>query len=489
LESHAAYLQSIDSTSFQNVQQVVWGLKIQWLLNSPLVWGAALSMLHPLAWLGLCLLYPHYRWVRIIFFWNPYTRWGLGLGYVHFALIKIPFLRNRFFGPYWRALLTDANLTAFDDIMYMKDVTVWDEQEQYALSIHDAIPAIPGQILLEGASGLGKSMFVRYLLKYCTKPVVYLPAEKCTEGVVEAILPKLQGECRDARFLRALVCEGALDLCIDGLDAISTRNQVKVTHFLTKSCRGNVLVATQSTERMAWETYAIYCMRPLRQDQIEGFLRLCYRLLPEDVPMSRAEYVLVCDAYLQQVLDTTMSEEETTLRDQVLTNPMNLTLVALLCAYRKSPDMKHLAEQCYQLIVMAYQRQHEEQSFPLTQFSERIYRMRLNDEGIIPYQRFEKEIDCMVKYALILSRTSFDIYGTPVTEWYFRHETIADFFILQAFLEGNSHRIDRHLGDSRFKGVYALLDAAGIVDTEELQTLSYSVHPTESSVYPVSRTT
>jgi hypothetical protein len=108
--------------------------------------------------------------------------------------------------------------------------------------------------------------------------------------------------------------------------------------------------------------------------------------------------------------------------------------------------------------------------------------MRLNDEGVIPHQRFEKEIDCMMQYAMILKRTSFDIYGNPVTEWYFRHDTITDFFILQAFLEENNHRVERHLEDSRFKGVYALLKPTDSVENEELEALPHIAHLTETSV-------
>lgn len=487
LEPHAAYLRTHDSSYSPSARQIVRWLKIQWILKNPLLQGIAIAMFHPLAWLGLCILYPYSKRVRTMFFWNPYARWGLGLGYIHFALIKLPFFRKRFFLPYRRALLSDADLAHFDAVMYMKDVTVLDERTRRSLPIHQAIPMLQGKIVLEGASGLGKTMFVRYLLTYCIRPVAYLPAEKCTEGIAEAILPKLRGECRDESFLRALVCEGAVDLCIDGLDAISARNRAKVSHFVMYNCRGNILITTRPTEWTPRQGYATYRMHPLRQEHIEGFLRMCYRLLPDDIPMSRSEYVHACDAYLQIALGVDTPDKELTEHQQVLTNPMNLTLVALLCAYGKTPDLSCLMEQCYHLVAAAYQQQHDDCAFPLLQFSERVYRMRLNDEGVIPHQRFEKEIDCMMQYVMILSRTSFDMYGNPVTEWYFRHETIVDFFILQAFLEENNHRVDRHLDDSRFKGVYALLGSDDGIEDEELATSPHITYLTETTVSRVSK--
>jgi hypothetical protein len=385
-------------------------------------------------------------------------------------------------------LLSDADLTHFDDVAYLKDIAVVDGPSRRSLPIHQAIPALLGKIVLEGDSGLGKTMFVRYLLKYSTRPVAYLPAEKCTEGVAEAILPKLQGECRDVGFLRALVCEGTLDLCIDGLDAISAKNRAKLSHFVMYNCQGNILITTRPTEWTPQQGYTTYHIQSLRQEQIEGFLRMCYRLLPVDVSMSRVEYMHACEIYLQQALGADLPDRELTENQQALTNPMNLTLVALLCVYGKTPDLLRLMEQCYHLIAATYQQQNDDQNFPLLQFSERVYRMRLNDEGVIPHQRFEKEIDCLMRYAMILNRTSFDIYGNPVSEWYFRHEMIADFFILQAFLEENNHRVDRHLEDSRFKGVYALLKPTDRIEDEESEVPPHITHLTETSVTRMAKT-
>lgn len=72
----------------------------------------------------------------------------------------------------------------------------------------------------------------------------------------------------------------------------------------------------------------------------------------------------------------------------------------------------------------------------------------------------------MARFSLLLAR--FDAANNQ-KEWYFRHDKIRDYFLAQAFLgEHNARPID-HLGDVRFRGVYALL--ALIMPEEAAQEL------------------
>ena len=61
---------------------------------------------------------------------------------------------------------------------------------------------------------------------------------------------------------------------------------------------------------------------------------------------------------------------------------------------------------------------------------------------------------------MVVSRQWKDEKGEAKKEWYFRHDKIMDFFLVQNFL-GNSAEIEARLidrmGDSRFRGVYFLL--------------------------------
>lgn len=456
LSSQARHVRAYSAYG-DSVRQVLWRVRWRWVLSQPLVPGATVAMIHPLLWLILWILAPSVRNIRVYCFWNPYVRWGLGLGYVHVLVLKIPAIRNRLLRPYRKSLLIDADMAHFDEVVYEKDVSVFDVQTRQYAPIHEAIQALRGKIVVEGEAGLGKTTFVRYLLKQCRRPVAYLPAAKCTDGVAAAVLMKLQGECHDEAFVRALLCEGAVDLCVDGLDTVSAKNRARLYHFLLRTCRGNVLLTTRPTSTMAHRGCSTYILQPLPRERIEDFLRAWYRMLPPEVPTSRAEYVIACGNYVQRVCAGRPNDSDLA----ALTNPLKLTLIALVCAHGATPDVGGLMKQCFEIIEADYRRQNDDQPFPLRQFSERVYRMRLNDEGNMPKQRFESAIETMVRYGMIVKRRTYDLYGTLTEEYVFRHEMIADFFLLHAFLEKNSHRIERHVGDSCFDGVYALLQDMG----------------------------
>lgn len=117
-----------------------------------------------------CLLAsPHLRLSQIspspIFFWNPWVRRILGVGYVGFLLAWIPFFRRKLFEPFKPSLLADAGLDNFNPQTYFPESQVKVPSAEKPQAITQVLPSITGQIVLEGDSGLGKSMFLRHLVK------------------------------------------------------------------------------------------------------------------------------------------------------------------------------------------------------------------------------------------------------------------------------------------------------------------------------------
>ena len=131
-------------------------------------------------------------------------------------------------------------------------------------------------------------------------------------------------------------------------------------------------------------------------------------------------------------------------------------MVAQMLAAGQRPDLFHLQEQQYFLMAADYQRVNNSQ-FPLHAFAEEIYQMRLADQLALPEEKFFKELQRMEQHKMVVSRQSLDAHGNPTKQWFFRHDKIMEFFIVQTFLGENNDRPQKHQGDPCFRGVYFLL--------------------------------
>ena len=58
---------------------------------------------------------------------------------------------------------------------------------------------------------------------------------------------------------------------------------------------------------------------------------------------------------------------------------------------------------------------------------------------------------------MVVVRHYEDNAGKQMREWQFRHDKIMDYFIVQTFLGQDNERVQQHLADPRFRGVYFLL--------------------------------
>ncbi|MEM9923692.1 MAG: PBS lyase, partial [Cyanobacteria bacterium P01_D01_bin.50] len=402
------------------------------------------------------------------------------MGYVGFLLAWIPFIRHKLFQPFQPSPLADAGLNNFDEKVYFPESGVTETRNsldtQYTTSpskikpISQTIPNIQGQIVLEGDSGLGKSMFLRYLIKTSKRIIVFLPASKCDKCVIEAIQNKLHGQAQDAQFLKNLIYSGAIDICIDGLNEVTADTRAQIKQFVESYFRGNIIMTTQPLEWEPPSTAKTYYLQPLQKSQIQQFLFSRQPHLPTDAKIQGSDYEKNCDKpkghalrdrYLNESFNTPQTPEELTAVKRILSNPMDLTLIALMLSQDENPDLFHLQEQQYNLMAEEYER-FWKQEFPLKQLSEAVYQMRINDESALPADEFYNELLCMEdeKYKMVVSRQWQDSDGEAHKQWYFRHDKIMDYFIVQTFLgdsdEAESRLID-NIGDSRFRGVYFLL--------------------------------
>ena len=451
-----AIQQALKNTDFeepkQQVNRTLRSLKAErsqmqrnrWLHITRNLWLA-----HLLIWTMLIFAYPRSPKIQTLFFWNPWVRRIIGLWYIGLLLAWLPFLRSRLFAPFRETLLAEAELDRFGTQGYFEGSTVLLKAVNWIQPLQEAIPKIRGQIVLEGESGLGKSMFLHSLAKRSDRILVYLNASRCTSGVMSAIQAKLPGPARDPKFLRDLIYSGAIDICIDGLNEVSADTRARITSFVESYFRGNIIMTTQPLEWTPPATAKTYVLQPLMRSQIEAFL--ISRATPES-----SDYEAACRAYLLQTLDNQRPSEVLRSAQRILSNPMDLTLVAQMLEAGKKPDLLSLQQQQYELMAANYQHQYMK-PFPLKEFSEQVYQLRLDDKTSLAESVFPEELRSMGRYKIMLARQNLNEEGKLVNHWYFRHDKIMDFFIVQTFLGKDNPRVIEHISDPRFRGVYFLL--------------------------------
>ena len=489
LEAIEARFSAIGSTQAAAVKEKILKIKSKtWGL-----FGLSAILAHMAFWAALIFAYPRYVPVQAIFFWNKWVRRIAGFGYVGFLLTWVPFLRQRLFAPFIHSLLADARLAELHEEDYFRDSLV-ERPDGTQLPITAAIPQILGQIILEGESGLGKSMFLRHLVRDYQRLVVFLRAGDCSSGVLEAVQAKLEGPARDADYLRKLVYAGAIDVVIDGLNEVSADTRATIVEFSRRFLRGNLLLATQPMEWDPPPLAKIYALRPLADEQIETFLigRL-HTLQVESTSvesnnssgLSAEQFAKRCQDYVRGSLNGQLPKSTLDAARTVLSNPMDLTIVAQMLVHDQTPNLFELQQQHFRLMAEDYEQRYSGNAFPLNAFAERVYEMRLEDQPTFRENEFANELAAMARFKMIVPYHELAMKADAAPLWTFRHDKIMDFFLVQAFLGPGNERPLEHLGDPRFRGTY--LQLANLLPLEaakdlERQLVDYAADSKDHSV-------
>jgi HEAT repeat protein len=406
-------------------------------------------------WIALLYFYPTSTQVQAFFFWNRLARKFFGLGYVDFCLTWIPFLRNRLLAPFRDELIADAQLSDENLNDYFEDIQVRHGENCYPIA--EAIPEVLGQIVLEGESGLGKSIFLRRLVNKSVRATSYFPADNCDRGVFESIQSKLKGKAGDENFLRSIIWSGGLSIVIDGLNEVTVETREKIRRFVDDFPKANVLLATQPLLWKRPPKAKVYRLLPLTDDRIQDFLESRYPTFTPPVALTENDYKNRCREYLQNVLGDTQSEEDRSAARLVLSNPMDLTTAAQILVSGETPTLKNLQKQQFDAVDHDFRDTHPGQQFPLRQFSESVYQRLLLDEITLDSSQFFEPIQALLAHKMALTQNEVDADGKPIREWVFRHDKIRDFFLVQAFEFQQDERILKHMDDPRFRGVYLML--------------------------------
>jgi HEAT repeat protein len=415
--------------------------------------GVLLSQL--IFWILLLFVYPHSPIVQSIFFWNPWIRRIVGFGYIGFLLTWVPSLRRILFRPFTDNLLVDANLDSFNDDDYFEGCEVIISGRNQRDPIAKAIALATGQVIIEAESGMGKSMCLKRYAIFSNNIVAFIPASRCKNGVMAALQEKLHGPANDEVFLKSLIYSGSINICIDGVNEVSPQTRANITEFADRYFRSNIIMTTQPMEWLKPVAAKTWKLQPLSPQHIKQFLLSRRVTLKIGQQLSEVEYVSACETYLKQVLNDDIPEEvrQTTLK--VLSNPMDLTIIAQMIGNGKSPQLFNLREQQYQTMAEDYMLTHYS-PFPLEQFAENCFDMRLNDIEKLDEEHFANEIACLDRHKMVVVKYK-EANGNVLKDWKFRHDKIMDYFVAQTFLGEKSSRQVEYLDDARFRGVYFLL--------------------------------
>ena len=434
LKTFAQFLDSLDLESrkaewLQTFEQ--YQRRQLWKRRGLLVGGIGLA--HLIVWSVLLLLYPFSRTLQRSIVWNAPIRRALGLGYINWTLVHLPFLRQRLFTPFRHLLQAEAVLDRIDDTAYFAQCQVLQKSDVSIRNVHTAIPRFTGKIILEGKAGSGKTIFAWRLMKSSHRVSAYFRALSCPDGILQRIQHLLSDVTQDVKFLRKLVRYGAIDLCLDDLHELPPTARANHLHFLQYEFKGHALVLTQPLEWIgSTSSMQRYVLQPLAPAQIADFLVSCYTLLPESLrsEIPRAEYESACRDYIADILDPEQPFERGYDNYQLLSNPFNLSMIAFLGAFGKAPNLQRLLHQYYDVMAETYTQAHQGVPFPFHQISEDVAWMHHHATLVFPPNtQWTAELDWMARFLMVVRIEKVDLEGRSSMAWVFRHKKIMDFFV------------------------------------------------------------
>ncbi|NEJ98656.1 NACHT domain-containing protein [Rhizobium ruizarguesonis] len=432
---------------------------------------------HLFLWGVLLIGYPRFAWIQAVVFWNPIVRRLLGLGYIDLVLLHLGFARRRIFAPFKGSLLGDIlseNPNQLDRISYFTDSRVWsrprvDARRAGSASvvstdqpILQALARHKGRVLLLGKSGLGKSSFLRFSLAVQARQdrdvIAYLRADQCRNGVEAQLEERLNGLARGSDLLSAMIYAGRIFIYIDGYNEVDLATQDAITGFLARYPFANVLVASQIPLR-GFSTIETFEMLPLTGDAIRDFLVSREPVLAENSPVRGELFDKVAVSFLADVDARPRNDVEKKAFDDILSNPMDLTSVAILLGDGRTPDLFALEAQQLEGVVQKLSA--TGQKFRTAALSNALLEQRLQDQENLQKLPFHPEVAALVTGKLAIVRTDADDAGAVAAqEIRFRHDRIRDYFTHFALLGFPAEKQAEFAEDARFAGVFPYLARA-----------------------------
>jgi hypothetical protein len=443
-------------------------------------------ILHISLWGLLLTAYPRYPKVQAVMFYNPVARRALALGYLDVVLLAVPKVRRLLFEPlqhgmlgrltwegprgspiegyYGRSDVVRVELAELDRAIPKIEASTISGQEIPEAPVVRTLSGWSGRTLLIGPSGRGKTSWVRHHLQSGSArlPAVYLTAQECKGGMLEAIAGKVGALGTDQDLISSLVRGGKLDIYVDGLNEADSRTRGKILTVVADHVSANLFLATQHLGEGLPALNAYYLV-PFSRLQMAEFLLGREPFLDPDAPVRGNAFREAAKAFLGsfEVPGVELHEEPNDAARFRLgffanvANPMDLQTTANLLAQGIEPDPLNLQRQQFELVNAAYRRA-TGSNFPVKRFGESVLKARLEGTAEIDSKAFSAEVDSLLEHKQVYSTSSPSNADSPAV-YQFRHDRISDFYMQFAFLGDDPSIRYAHVGDDRLGGVYDLL--------------------------------
>jgi hypothetical protein len=412
-----------------------------WLTRSLVAWT--------LFWAAFLLAFPWSRTIQAIFFWNPRARKFLSAGFVPLLLLVAPPLRRRLLAPFRDDLVAQARLDDLPKLGYFAD-------GRARVSGGEPIPVshlrlgLSGVAVLQADSGLGKTSLLREMTAKATRPVAFLHARDCADGVDVAI-SRIIHDVQETGFVRSLVHTRALIVVVDGLNEVSADTREKIGAFARDMSKGDVIVATQPIEWRPPPNSRTFGLLPLNRSEATAFIGSRPVGADPSQPCHGPAYKAAVETFVSRALDEAPSDLERDTAELMLSNPFDLAFAAELLARGRMPSPSKLVDEAFRLAEERY-RNVAKTLFPMEAFGLHAVKMRLEDRNWLNPDEFAAEASCLLEQRLLVSRAMKGAQGV-VDRLLFRHDRVWDFFIAAAFANDPDFWAE-HVGDARFRGAY-----------------------------------
>lgn len=386
---------------------------------------------HLLLWLTLLgTIYPRSAKFRRVLMFTPFWRNVLGAFYTQILIVLIAPLRRWLFRPLTLTAATKDPLE-FDEASFYPRLRVSRlhpaNNPQLPATREPARPwdtlyECDGLVELQGASGLGKTSILKALAARAQsdeRTWLFLRASDCSQGVVQRIVDDLHLQ-ESGKFVERMIEDGAIDLFIDALNEASPTTIAAIALFCSENRRrgGRIVIATQPNVWSCPAHAVRFELQELESSELVDFLASQWTAVGR--PESEKE------AYLARARAFVESEKHSFDRE-MLRNPMDLALVALLLAEEKEPDVHALRDQVIGDAAAEYERSTPGALFPFAALATAAIRVLETGHPILDFSGTQIDPSALAVLAdrkLLLRRGD--------NTYMLRHVTITAYFVARS---------------------------------------------------------